>query len=219
MTISSMAMLPSGRMCGGPACGKINRAGNASRPARPRGPAPGSAERAEPVEHRAPQRRLGARSGRHADMPGGRLVHAPRPGCGGERAGAFGRHDAVPPGNGGEDRGDRARRDPPGPRPRATRRGRACCSPYQPARHSRATGAASGMPSFSQSSSATNSSASGLCCAMRAKPRYLRAIPVGSSAANIICSASTGSVPVAASAGSNRARLEATRFAPSASGA
>ncbi len=40
-------------------------------------------------------------------------------------------------------------------------------APYQPARHSRATGAASGTPSFSQSSSATNRRARGLAGSSR----------------------------------------------------
>ena len=97
----------------------------------------------------------------HADMAGRGLVHHGRPA-------------APPPG--------------PGPRPGGTMRSRAgwrgrpaaaagrgstaspairqapragVLAPYQPPRHSRATGAASGTPSFSQSSSATKRRAAG----------------------------------------------------------
>ena len=70
-------------------------------------------------------------------------------------------------------------------------------APYQPARHSRATGAASGTPSFSQSSSATNSRAAlaGLIQAAEAAI-FGRRRPKGRAAANNTCNRSTGMVSV-----------------------
>src|SRR5882757_2041564 len=67
--------------------------------------------------------------------------------------------------------------------------------PYQPTRHSRAVGPASGAPSFSQSSSSTKSRAWSPCWSMpRKRPNFFTASQ-GSSDQNRVCRISTGSSP------------------------
>ncbi len=68
-------------------------------------------------------------------------------------------------------------------------------SPYQPTRHSCATGAASGTPSLSQSSSATKARARAESGSIRAKAANLRRASNGSSPANSACTTSVGSRP------------------------
>ena len=117
--------------------------------------------RAEPIGERRPNaprarcRRPPCRYGRRAassvSAPGMTSGPAPRP----RPAARCGRARAARPASAREVAAGR-------PRSPATRQRPApgVLSPYQPSRHSRATGAASGTPSLSQSSSATNSSAS-----------------------------------------------------------
>ena len=76
-------------------------------------------------------------------------------------------------------------------------------SPYQPPRHSRATGAASGTPSFSQSSSATKAAAFGLAGSRPEKATNLRATSCGSRLAKSDWMESTGSSPQASMSGAS----------------
>ena len=83
-------------------------------------------------------------------------------------------------------------------------------SPYQLKRHSRATGAESGTPSFNQSSSATKDIAAALAGFSSANARNLFQPCIGSSEKNIVCSASTGRQPAAEIACSSVRRPKVT---------
>ena len=161
-----------------PTSGDAPMASGAATGRRPRGPGgsdfPGRiVEALQPAKQRTPKRCLGAWTSGHADMSSLGLVQDRAGDQVRERTRGSRRDDAVAPGTATNVGAVIAEGSTARPAIRHSPRAGAL-SPYHPDRQARATSAASGTPSFSQSSSATNSRARAPSCRHAREASILR---------------------------------------------